>query len=173
MSQTKQCSRCKNVKPVEEFAVRSDRPCGRQSRCRKCQSDVYQENREHNLAVCKIYRETIPEIIKERKAEYYRKNVGHITERVKNYRQTERGKEVNREIARRLREKHPDKIMARSAVYLAIRDGRLVPQPCEICGATTDIEAHHESYAPEHHLDVNWLCPKHHKHLHMNLITLP
>lgn len=35
------------------------------------------------------------------------------------------------------------------------RRGKLVPQPCEVCGSP-DSQKHHEDYARP--LEVNWLC---------------
>lgn len=56
---------------------------------------------------------------------------------------------------------------AHIAVGNAIRDGRLVRKPCERCGATVGVEAHHDDYSKP--LDVRWLCPKHHMELHAKL----
>jgi hypothetical protein len=39
--------------------------------------------------------------------------------------------------------------------------GKLKRQPCEVCGATENIERHHEDYSKP--LDVQWLCPTHHR----------
>lgn len=36
------------------------------------------------------------------------------------------------------------------------RRGKLVPQPCEICGSEQNIEKHHEDYSKP--LEVQWLC---------------
>lgn len=44
------------------------------------------------------------------------------------------------------------------------RRGHLIPQPCQICGSTENIEKHHEDYSKP--LDVIWLCRIHHKHGH-------
>lgn len=60
------------------------------------------------------------------------------------------------------REKHPEKKKARTAVGNAIRDGRLIKKPCEVCG-DTNAEAHHQDYTQP--LDVQWLCFKHHREL--------
>jgi hypothetical protein len=53
------------------------------------------------------------------------------------------------------------KAIARGKVNRAVYYGELVRQPCEVCGATEGVEAHHEDYSKP--LDVNWLCPTHHK----------
>ena len=52
-----------------------------------------------------------------------------------------------------------------TAVNNAKRDGKLIKQPCEICGANY-VHAHHCDYNKP--LDVLWLCPKHHKEWHKN-----
>lgn len=53
-----------------------------------------------------------------------------------------------------------EKNAARAKVYRAIRSGELISQPCEVCGATKNIEAHHWDYSKP--LDVQWLCREHH-----------
>jgi hypothetical protein len=45
----------------------------------------------------------------------------------------------------------------------AIRDGRLIRQPCEVCGAL-NVEAHHDDYSKP--LTVRWLCRRHHLEHH-------
>lgn len=55
---------------------------------------------------------------------------------------------------------------ARQAVRRARAGGRLVPQPCEVCGAE-QVEAHHAfGYSPEMALAVWWLCKTHHGGVH-------
>lgn len=63
---------------------------------------------------------------------------------------------------KRAREREPEKYRARTTVGNALRDGRLVRQPCP-CGETRS-QAHHEDY--EQPLEVIWLCDKHHKERH-------
>lgn len=55
------------------------------------------------------------------------------------------------------------KMDARSMVYLAIKFGILVRQPCEVCCVTT-VEAHHDDYSQP--LAVRWLCIPHHNEHH-------
>lgn len=62
-------------------------------------------------------------------------------------------------------EKYPDKAKAQQLVSTAIRSGRLQKQPCEVCGSTTRIHAHHDDYGKS--LDVRWLCALHHMREHM------
>ena len=50
----------------------------------------------------------------------------------------------------------PVKVSARIAVNNAVRDGRLKKRPCEACGSTTRINAHHPDYSKP--LEVVWLC---------------
>lgn len=49
------------------------------------------------------------------------------------------------------------------AVRNAIKSGKLLPRPCAVCGRKKT-HAHHRDYLKP--LDVEWLCPKHHKEKH-------
>lgn len=59
------------------------------------------------------------------------------------------------------------KKIANYTVSNAIRDGRLVRGPCEVCGSS-DVEAHHDDYTKP--LDVRWLCFRHHRELHGQVV---
>ena len=54
---------------------------------------------------------------------------------------------------------------AHTATTRAIKSGKLVPKPCERCGATDRIEAHHPDYSKP--LEVKWLCFPCHRALHV------
>jgi hypothetical protein len=45
-------------------------------------------------------------------------------------------------------------------VRTELKAGRLIKQPCEVCGITEYVEAHHRNYFNP--LDINWLCIEHH-----------
>lgn len=62
----------------------------------------------------------------------------------------------------------PEQHAARSAVYNAIKSGRLRRMPCSVCGTTLSVEAHHPDYAKR--LEVIWLCRTHHARLHVFLL---
>ena len=55
---------------------------------------------------------------------------------------------------------------ARDLVNSEIRKGYLIPQPCEACGTSISIEAHHDDYSKPLH--VRWLCVVHHREHHRN-----
>jgi hypothetical protein len=82
------------------------------------------------------------------------------------YQRTPKGRANHREMNRRYVERHRDQKRAWSAVGNAIRDGRLVPQPCAVCGSPLANAHHHNGYGPGHQLDVVWLCDTHHKAAH-------
>lgn len=52
---------------------------------------------------------------------------------------------------------------ARWAVQRAIRSGRLVREPCHVCGKRR-VDAHHDDYSKP--LMVRWLCRTHHNEFH-------
>lgn len=52
----------------------------------------------------------------------------------------------------------------RAKLNRAVREGRIDRGPCEICGTTSRVEAHHHDYSKP--FDVLWLCKKHHEQLH-------
>lgn len=57
--------------------------------------------------------------------------------------------------------------LAHKNVEGRLRRGTLVKQPCERCGATDLIHAHHDDYSKP--AVVIWLCPLHHKERHREL----
>jgi len=54
----------------------------------------------------------------------------------------------------------------RGLARYAVRKGRLVQEPCEVCGEMK-VEGHHDDYAKP--LEVRWLCRYHHDEHHKNL----
>lgn len=49
---------------------------------------------------------------------------------------------------------------ARTRLKHYVKAGKVKKGPCEVCGSTEKIEAHHEDY--DKPLVVHWLCRKHH-----------
>lgn len=76
-----------------------------------------------------------------------------------------RGNRQTPEYIREYREKFPNKYKAHNLVNNSIRDGKLHAEPCEICGTSKSVHAHHDDYAKP--LNVRWLCAAHHKEWHV------
>lgn len=66
-------------------------------------------------------------------------------------------------------QKYPEKYRARYFLHNAVRDGRVLRKPCEVCDEIK-AQAHHDDYSKP--LDVRWLCEKHHVEHHRNQAQL-
>lgn len=130
----KQCFKCKQTKPLTEFYVHPQMGDGRLNKCKTCaRSDVSQN---------------------------YRDNIDHyVAYDRERFQRPERKKAIKETLAKR----DPIKRRASYLTSNAIRDGRLIQQPCEKCNDPA-AEAHHDDYSKP--LDVRWLCRKHHLEHH-------
>lgn len=68
---------------------------------------------------------------------------------------------------KRWKSRNQEKARAHKIVETRLRYGKLSKQPCERCGATDLVHAHHDDYSKP--LEVMWLCPLHHKERHREL----
>jgi hypothetical protein len=72
--------------------------------------------------------------------------------------------------SRTIRYSKDDKRWAGLLVHSMIKQGTLIPQPCEVCGTTIDVQAHHyKGYKKEDWLNVKWYCHLHHAGEHARL----
>ena len=130
---TKQCFKCGETKSLEDFYKHPRMADGHLNKCKECnKKDVsanYRSNREYYIEY-----EQKREATEDRKAQ-----------------------KLRYQRARRIRD--PQKNYARNAVDNAVRDGKLAPEPCEVCGVAS-AQAHHDDYSKP--LDVRWLCRLHH-----------
>ncbi len=73
------------------------------------------------------------------------------------------------EYQRVFRNRFPGKCKARRKLAYAVRTGKLLKQPCEVCGSTK-VQAHHDDYRKP--LSVRWFCFKHHREVaHGQVVT--
>lgn len=134
----KKCIKCMQMLSLSSYYKNSKSADGFSGKCKECAKQFARANREGKLD---YYREFDRERFQtpERKA-------AHAIASQKHY------------------AKYPEKRAARVWVNNAIRDGRLLRQPCEVCGATSPIQAHHDDYSK---FDVvRWLCTEHHHAFH-------
>lgn len=87
-------------------------------------------------------------------------------EQHKKYRQSEKGKKVQLDKAKRMREKYPEKWSARQKLRYAVSKGIIKKLNCEVCG-DKNVCAHHPDYSKP--LEVIWLCMTHHREVHGNM----
>lgn len=95
--------------------------------------------------------------------ENYRKRVDQYKKYERERYQTPERQAYMIEQQRKRRANNPDKAKAWAAVKNAVRDGRLVRLPCDVCGSQK-VQAHHADYSKP--LDVRWLCFVHHRMEH-------
>jgi hypothetical protein len=131
------CFKCGETKPLSEFYKHPQMANGHLGKCKEC---------------CK--KDTV---------ENYKKNRPHYALYERKRFQTDHRKKKVIEYQKRRRANNPEKNHCYSVTSNAIRDGKLIKQPCEVCGSL-EVEAHHDDYSQP--LKVRWLCRKHHLEVH-------
>lgn len=76
----------------------------------------------------------------------------------------DRGNRQSCDYAAEYRSKNKNKHKAHGIVQRAVRSMKLFKEPCEVCGQTDGVHAHHDDYLKP--LNIRWLCPAHHKQWH-------
>jgi predicted anti-sigma-YlaC factor YlaD len=126
---SKECFKCKAVKPLKEFYKHQQMADGHLNKCKDCAKRDVSAHRENNL---------------ERVRQYDRERARDKA-RVK----------AAAEVTRLWRAADRRRGSAHSAVSRAIRSGALVRGPCVMCGDAKSV-GHHEDY--DKPLEVVWLC---------------
>lgn len=142
------------------------RQCEREVRC----ADFYRHPTYADglMAICKACHRANVKANREANIEYYREfekaraNLPHRVAARAAYAKTPEGKAAITRARRAFIERNPIKRAAHVIVGNAIRNGRLIRQPCEVCGEFA--QAHHDDYSKP--LDVRWLCTTHHVEWH-------
>lgn len=150
----KKCFKCEKEKPLSEFYKHKGMADGHLNKCKSCTRSDVKAHRERNVDHVRQY-------------ERGRNKLPHRAEARRKYSKTDAGKESKAKRNARYRDRHPERIKARTAVRGAIRDGRLIrPSACECCGEPCAPHAHHWSYKEDNWLDVEWLCVPCHIDIH-------
>lgn len=166
----KMCSKCGETKPLEQFGKRKSSPDGRRGVCKPCRN-AQQANEAHR-AYQREYNKS--EKGKAVMLRWYYSEKG--SEAAKRWRESEKGKAYQewwnanhrREYDVEYYRNKPQEREVTTAVAVAIRSGKLAHPStlsCSKCGQPAD-QYHHESYAPEHFLDVVPYCRCCHRTLH-------
>lgn len=155
---SRSCKRCGVVKPLTEFNKNNKGKFGYTARCKDCLRAYgkkhYKQNRDRKAkSFKKIYQEKREErLVKARQ-----------------YGQSEQGKQTKKLYAERLMRENPNKIKAISAVHSAVKSGKLIKEPCEVCDEPKVDFHHSKGYDEENWLVGQWLCRPHHAELHAKL----
>ena len=135
----KTCKTCGETKPIEDYYRNPGMADGYLNFCNACVKVSKKEHRTKNLDGCRELARRAAKAWNKRRAVY-------VVQKAKDDRKN-----------------FPEKFRARDALKYAVRTGKLIRLPCEICGKEK-AEGHHEDYSRP--LDVNWLCRMHHAERH-------
>ena len=147
------CSRCGETKAIDQFERRG--ATRRLRFCRACLNKQVRERYANNPAFAAER--------KEKSHRYRRENPEHVADKKREWQSANLDK-VRVAVAKS-RARHPERAAARKAVNAAVVAGMLRREPCW-CGDPRTDAHHHRGYAPEHWLDVVWLCRRHHAEMH-------
>ena len=163
---TKRCPKCGQTLPVELFHKNKAGYDGIDSWCRDCKDAARKKrdkaNPQKTRERSRRWRLANPEKSREHCRRWNRDNQG--SERERNRRWREANKDKIREEQKQYRTEHRVENNARAILHRAVASGQLKRQPCEVCGATQNVHAHHDDYSKP--LDVRWLCASHHQLVH-------
>jgi ribosomal protein S27AE len=136
----KQCFKCQLIKPISEFYKHSKMADGCLNKCKVCAKTDASTHRFGNIE----------------KVREYDRNRANRPERIK----------AGVELTRIWRAEDRRRGKAHGAVYRAIKNGKLVREPCCRCGEQKSL-AHHEDY--DKPLAIMWLCQPCHKQRHKEI----
>lgn len=131
----KECFKCNQAKPLDDFYFHPQMADGRLGKCKECtKSDAAKRSLE--------------------KRDYVR-DYDHWRQRLPSRRKKKQ------EYHKLHNQRYPQKAKARQLFANAIRDNKIKKLPCEVCGDKA--EGHHEDYSKP--LEVRWLCFRHHREI--------
>lgn len=146
----KACNRCGVVKPLEDYYMTRTR-VARANMCKQCANE---KTKEYRAARPDHYKEVARVHARNRRAA----GVKYPSELAPSFSAAKIAS------VKKYRAAHPLKAFAQTTAANAMRAGKLVRQPCEVCGTTIKIHGHHDDYSKP--LDVRWLCVTHHAEHH-------
>ena len=138
----KTCFKCGGEKPLADFYTHPRMADGHLNKCKECTKKDSKRSYE-------TQRSTVQEYDKRREARPERRR-------------------AKRRYQQAARKRHPERFKARAKVNNAIRDGKLERKPCQQCGTTLRVQAHHADYTKP--FEVEWLCFPCHRQEHGQVV---
>lgn len=152
----KTCFKCSKSLPLSAFYKHKKMGDGCMGKCKECTKKDTIRNRKKKIEYYRQYDRDRANLPKRKKL---RKEIAEKWKKDPKLR-----KKMNA-----MKMAYMAKNKVKRAVHIitgkAIRDGKLVKQPCEVCGKKK-VQAHHDDY--NFPLSVRWLCIKHHAEHHKN-----
>ena len=142
----KTCQMCNERKDLALFGKDASKEDGLSYRCKECVNAVRRVKREAIAAT---------------KSPDWKKKTQDIEAYRKAWREAHPGYSTAKK--KEWYSKHKDRLRVKDAVKYALRTGKLVKTPCQVCGEL-EVQGHHPDYSRP--LDVVWLCRKHHHEIH-------
>lgn len=157
----KTCSSCGEAKSLSEFYRNSLGRPGHRGECKPCGVEKAKLCRHANPVAARMRIAKWREANREKWLRLQRESWNR-------YKATHEADylESRRQSSKKSRRKRPHVWKARSDLNNAIRSGRIIRKPCEVCGEP-NTHGHHDDYSRP--LDVRWLCRKHHDEYHSRL----
>lgn len=149
----KTCFKCGESKPRSEFYRHPEMSDGLLGKCKECAKRDVKANRLRRYGYYREY-------------DRGRAMLPHRVERRRRYSTSYRGRAIERKCKQRWIRRNPEKRKAHHALNNAIRDGKIMRQPCEVCG---DVNSHGHHFDYQRPLEVRWLCAEHHHAEHKAL----
>ena len=149
MGVMKTCTKCNESKPHEDFRLNVNAPDGYAYWCKKCQNRASELSKRKNK---EAYRAKGRAKYARRMAKLHGEGYVVGSGGNKSFRVSKLDPETKR-----------IRYNARHYSRRALAEGRLVKQPCFVCGEQ-EVEIHHPDYSRP--LDVVWLCKAHHREVH-------
>ena len=164
----KTCRDCGIEKDVKEFDVRTPSKDGYRNNCKECRrKKVADYAKTDNGKMAR--QEANKKYFSTEKGKKTKQRYAETDKRkavVKRFTASEKNIKAQKIRKERQQKLHPNRYAANVILNNAVRDEKLEKLPCFICGAKK-VEGHHPDY--DRPLDVVWLCPKHHRKLHLDL----
>ena len=154
ISKQKLCFKCGVSKPITEFYKHSGMADGRVNKCKECNKKDVRENYRANIDHYKQYEQT-------------RLKAPHRVAAREQYSKTKQGIIAGNNAKKRYTERNPEKKAASTTLCNAVRCGKIIKMPCEVCGSENRVHGHHDDYNQP--LNVRWLCPQCHRDHHKKI----
>jgi hypothetical protein len=161
MMKMKTCSMCSVEKAEIEYYKDPRKHDGLRPNCKTCHKASAKRWTDANKEKMAAWKAENKPMARAAAAKWRERN--RDKDRQRNLRTYQARRDRHIENVKKYQRENPEKTAAHVTVTLALQNGSLTRQPCEVCGKEKT-DAHHDDYSKP--LEVRWLCRPHHKQHH-------